>query len=121
MKNKWVMKIKWNGVYEANLVVCGYSQVLGVNFSKNHSPVVNDIMFCILLQMIIFFGFSAKIVDVKNAFSYRDLDEEIHMECLEGMSDGNKDDCIIFNKCLYGIVQSARQHYKKAAEILKKL
>ena len=28
-------------------------------------------------------------------------------------------DCIILNKCIYGLVQAAQQYYKKAVEILK--
>ena len=30
-----------------------------------------------------------------------------------------KDNCIILNKCIYGLVQAAWQYYKKALEILK--
>ena len=43
------------------------------------------------------------------------------MECLQGIPIVNKDDCIILNKCIYGLVQETRQYYKKAVEILKKL
>ena len=35
------------------------------------------------------------------------------------MADVKKDDCIIFKKCIYGLVQAAPQYYKKAVEILK--
>ena len=35
------------------------------------------------------------------------------------MFDMTKDDCIILNKCIYGLVQEAHQYYKKAVEILK--
>ena len=36
VKNKWVFKIKHNGVYEVLLVACGYSQVPGMDFSENY-------------------------------------------------------------------------------------
>ena len=62
---------------------------------------------------------SAKIVDIETAFLYGDLEEEIYMECPQGMSEVKKDDCIILNKCIYGLVQAACQYYKKAVEILK--
>ena len=32
-----------------------------------------------------------------------------------------KDDCIILNKYIYGLVQAARKYYKKDAMILKNL
>ena len=35
------------------------------------------------------------------------------------MNDARKDDCIILNKHIYGIVQDMRHYYKKAYEILK--
>ena len=71
--------------------------------------------------MVIHFGYSAQIVDVETAFLYMDLEEEIYMECPQGMSDVGKVDCIILNKCIYGLVQAAWQYYKKAVKILKKL
>ena len=93
--------------------------MMGVNFSKNYSPVVNDISFRILLLMFLHFGYTAKIVNDEMAFLYGDLEEEIYMECPRGMADVKKDDCIIFKKSIYGLVQSARQYHKKAMEILK--
>ena len=69
IKNKCVFKIKHNGVNRVHLVACGYSQVPNVNFSKNYSPVVKNLTFCILLLMVLHFGYSAKIVDGETAFS----------------------------------------------------
>ena len=106
-------------MYQACLVACGYSQVPGVVFSENYSPVINDITFHILLLIVLHFGYLAKIVDVKTAFLYGDLEEEIYMECPQGMKGVKKDDCIILKKCIYGLIQAARQYYKKAVEILK--
>ena len=51
VKNKWVFKIKHNCVYWTHLVSCRYSQVPGLEFSKNYSLVVNNITFRILLIM----------------------------------------------------------------------
>ena len=89
-KNKWVFKIKCNSVYWVCLMACGYSQIPDVNFSKNYSPVVNDITFCILLLMVLHFGYSAKIVNIETVFLYRNREEEIYMECPKGMSNVKK-------------------------------
>ena len=91
VKSRWVFKIKCNSMYRACLVACGYSQVPRVDFSENYSPVVNDVTFCILLLMVLHYGYTAKIVDIKTAFLYGDLDEEIYMECPQGMASVKKD------------------------------
>ena len=72
-----------------------------------------------LLLMVIHFGFSAKKVDVETVFLYGDLKEERDMECLKGMNNFGKD-CIISNKCIYGLVKAVRHYYKKALNIFKK-
>ena len=106
-------------MYQVHLIACGYSQVPGNDFSENYSPVLNDITFHILLLMILHFGYLAKIVDIETAFLYGDLEEKIYMECPQGMDDVKKDDCIILNRCIHGLVQAAHQYYKNAAEILR--
>ena len=70
--------------------------------------------------MVIHFVYLTKIVNVKTAFLYGELEEEIYMECPQGMSDIGKNDCIILNKCIY-VVQVARRHYKNAVKFLKNL
>ena len=69
--------------------------------------------------MVIHFGFLVKIVDVEATFLYREVKEEIFMVCPQGMDNVKKDDFIL-NNLIYGLVQAARQYYKKAIEILKK-
>ena len=120
LKNKWVFEGICNSVYQLWLVACGYSQVLGVNSSESCSPVGNNIKFCILLLMVIHFGFSVKIVNVVIAFFYRDMEVEINVDCPQEMSDIGKDDCISLNKFICGLVQAVRQYFKKAIEILNK-
>ena len=41
----WVFKVKRNGVYHARLVAYGFSQIPGVDFTDNYSPVVNEVTF----------------------------------------------------------------------------
>ena len=114
IKNKWCFKIKHNSVYQVHLVACEYSQVLTVDFSKNYLPIVNNITFFIIFLMMIHFRHLVKIVHMETTFLYGKLEEEIYIDCLHGMSDVGHDDCIILNKCIYSLVQAARQCYKKA-------
>ena len=98
MKNKWAFKIKCNSLYWVCFMVCRYIQVPGVDISENYSPVADDVTFCILLLMVLYFGYSGTIVDVETAFLYKDLEEEIYMECPKGMLNVKKVDCIIFKQ-----------------------
>ena len=71
--------------------------------------------------MVLHFGYSAKIVNVKTAFMYGDLKEEIYTECPQRMADVEKDDCIILNKFIYGFVQQLVNTIKKLWRFLKAL
>ena len=45
----WVFKITRNGVYHPRLVAKGFSQIPGLVFTLNFSPVVNDVTFRVVL------------------------------------------------------------------------
>jgi len=120
VKCKWLFKEKRNGVFRARLVACGYSQVAGIDFSENFAPVVNDITYRILLIILIVLRLEGKLIDVETAFLYGNLEEEIYMDCPEGMiTDG--DECLLLLQSIYGLVQAARQWWKKLVTILKKI
>jgi hypothetical protein len=38
IKNKWIFKVKRNGIFQARLVACGYSQVPGIDSVKVLRP-----------------------------------------------------------------------------------
>ena len=61
------LKLKEKVSFLARLVACGYSKMPGVNFSENHSPVLHDITYHLILAMIII-GLSVHTIDVKTAF-----------------------------------------------------
>jgi histone deacetylase 1/2 len=121
VKCRWVFKIKRSGVYRARLVACGYSQIPGVDFTDNYSPVVNDVTFRLLLVIWLYYHYTAKIVDVETAFLYGKLEEDIYMECPPGLEGGSKSKVCKLNACIYGLVQAARQYYKHIVAILKKI
>lgn len=43
IKNKWIFKIKQNGVFRARLIVCGCIQVPGIDFNESFAPVLKDV------------------------------------------------------------------------------
>ena len=69
--------------------------------------------------MVLHFSHLAETVKIQTAFLHRDLKEEISMECPKGMSNVKEDNCIILNKCIYGLSHAACQYYEKGVEILK--
>jgi hypothetical protein len=119
IKNKWVFKIKRNGIFRARLVAFGYSQVPGVDFQESFAPVINDVTFRILLIMMLTWNLKGKIVDIETAFLDGNLKETIYMEISKGMK-ANENECLILKKTIYGLVQSAREFYKKLVLALKR-
>jgi len=112
------LKLSTKSVFRARLVACSYSQIPGVDFTKNYAPVMNDVTWHILLVAMIVWGMDTIIVDVEMAFLHGDLDKEIYMNLPEGM-EGEDNECLLLLKALYGLIQGARQWWKKFIEILK--
>ena len=57
-------------------------------------------------------------VDIDNAFLNGDLEHEIYIKIPEGYDEVinqrvDKEDCFILKKAIYGLVQAARQFWKK--------
>lgn len=121
VKSRWVFKIKRDGTFRARLVACGYSQIPGVDFTDNYSPVVNDMSFRILLLIKMLYGLDGLIADVETAFLEGKLEEEIFMECPKGMKGVSDDDILSLTACIYGLVQASRQYYKRFAAVLRKI
>ena len=84
---------------------------------ESYAPVINDVTWRILLIAKMVWNLDAKIVDVETAFLHGELDEEIYMDCPEGLFYG-KDECLLLLVSIYGVVQAARQYYLLFIKIL---
>jgi hypothetical protein len=117
--SKWVFKKKKSGVFRARLCALGYSQVPGVDFTENFAPVVNEVTLrLVLLKWMTNPSWMAKVYDVETAFLYGDLPEPIYMKIPKGLEHLAPDykvetDCLLLTKSMYGLVQAARQWWKK--------
>mgnify|MGYP006197636723 FL=1 len=120
---KWVFAVKRNGTYRARLVALGYSQIPGVDYTDNFAPVVNDVTFRIVLVRKMLEKLNSRIIDVETAFLYGYLEEEIFMKKPEGYSECGYEiqdgECLVLKKSIYGLVQAARQWWKKFVSTLK--
>ena len=119
VKHKWVFKIKRDGRFRARLVACGYSQIPGVDYTENYSPVIHDCTYRLLIVLQLLFKLQSRIIDVETAFLHGDLTEEIYMDCPQGMDGGRPDLCLKLEKTIYGLVQSARMFFQKLVKKLK--
>jgi Reverse transcriptase (RNA-dependent DNA polymerase) len=64
VKNKWIFKIKRNVIFIARLVACGYSQVLGIDFTEYFASVINNVSFRIMPVSKLIWDLQASIIDV---------------------------------------------------------
>ena len=84
-----------------------------MDFTDNYSPVVNDVTFRVVVARMIIENIKGKVVDIDNAFLNGDLEHEIYMKIPEGYDEVinprvDKEDCLILQKAIYGLVQAAR-------------
>ena len=118
---RWVYKVKRNHLYRARLLAKGFIQIAGVDFTDNYSPVVNDVTFRVVVARMIIENMKGKVIDIDKAFLNGDLELEIYMKIPEGYDEVinpgvDKEDCLILQKAIYGLVQAARQFWKKIVD-----
>ncbi len=82
---KWVYKVKHNAdgfviKYKAKLVAKGYAQTYGIDYEETYSPVAKMTIIKLIITMVTTKGWFLHQMDVKNVFSYGELQEEMYME-----------------------------------------
>jgi len=80
VKNCWMFNIKPDGHYQSHLVTKGFSQVEDIDFDELFSPVACYETVQLLLVIAVLENLDIQSVNVKTAYLYGDLDEEIYME-----------------------------------------
>ena len=118
LHNKWVYQVKeehdGSKRYKARLVVKGFQQKEGIDFTKIFSPVVKLTTIRLVLSMVAVENLPLEQLDVKIAFLHENLEEEIYMMQSEGFQIHGKENLVCrLNKSLYGLKQAPRQWYKR--------
>ena len=108
-------------MHHARLVAKGFSQIPGVDFTDNYSPVANDVTLRVVVAGMLIENLKGKVVDIDNAFLNGDLEHEIYMKIPEGYDEVinqevDKEDCLILQKAIIGLVQAARQFWKRIVD-----
>jgi hypothetical protein len=111
---KWIYKTKLNeegkvDKYKARLVAKGYTQTEGVDYNEVYAPVARWDTIRILLAVAAQKGWNVYQLDVKSAFLYGELKEEVYVDQPEGFIKCGKEEKVYkLNKALYGLKQAPR-------------
>lgn len=104
---RWVLREKADGSYKARLVARGFEQKEGVDYTETFSPVARHASIRLLLSHAASEKMKLVSFDVKTAFLYGNLEQDIYMNQPEGFDDGSGKVCKL-NKSLYGLKQAPR-------------
>jgi hypothetical protein len=114
VKYKWVYVIKPDGRYKARLVTKGFTQIEEIDFQETFSPVARYEAIRFLLAHTALEDWELEAMDIKTAFLYGELNEEIYMEQLEGFAKrGQENQVCRLKKAIYGLKQASRTWNKK--------
>lgn len=110
---KWVYALKRDASgrikrYKARLVIRGFLQRMGIDYNETYAPVIRfETIRCVIL-FALQRGWEILQFDVKTAFLYGDLDEEVYMEQPPGFGEDSPNYICRLKKSLYGLRQAPR-------------
>ncbi|CAI7923195.1 unnamed protein product [Closterium sp. NIES-53] len=121
----WVLRVKTDAEgrlerHKTRLVIKGFQQREGIDFQEVFAPVAKAPTLRLLLAAAAVCGWKEEQMDVKTAFLYGVVDEEIYMKQPEGYDDGSGRVCRL-NKAIYGLKQAPRCWYARLVEVLDAL
>ena len=122
IKNLWVFNLKSNWHKKACLVTKGFSQIEGLDFDEILSLVVQFESVRTILTIATLEKWKVKSLDVKSAFLYGTLDEELYMEQPQGFKVPGKEHKVLrLWKAIYGLEQAACAWWHELDQSLKAL
>jgi transposase InsO family protein len=127
--SKWVFKVCCDNEgkvvrHKARLCARGFNQVKGVDYMETFAPVIRYDSLRIFLALVTQFDLEIMQFDVKTAFLYGDLKEDITMEIPEGlMNDNDHKNTMVCRlmKSWYGLKQAARCWNTKFKRVIESL
>ncbi|KAI3501786.1 hypothetical protein L1887_29807 [Cichorium endivia] len=124
---RWLFKIKRNPDgsitrFKARLVAKGYVQEQGIDFEEVFAPVARIETIRLLIALAVGKGWKIHHLDVKTAFLYGELKEDVYVCQPEGfVKKGEETKVYKLSKALYGLRQSPRAWNLKLDETLKNM
>ena len=107
---------EWRSEHEIYMKIPeGYDEVINPRVDKKDCLILQK---AIVVARMIIENMKGKVVDIDNTFLNGDLEHEIYMMIPDGYDEVinprvDKEDCLILQKAIYGLVQAARQFWKK--------
>ncbi len=124
---KWIYKTKTDSSgsvvkYKARLVAQGFNQRAGLDYKDTFAPVVRMSTLRTVLTIAATLDWSIQQYDVKTAFLYGDLEEDVYIKQPMGYHIPGKEHMVYkLKKSLYGLKQAPRQWNKKLDSVLQQL
>ncbi|KAJ9566625.1 hypothetical protein OSB04_002591 [Centaurea solstitialis] len=121
---KWLLKNKRdaNNIIvrnKARLVAKGYRQQEGIDYNETFAPVARLEAIRMFLAYAAYKDFTVFQMDVKTAFLYGHLKEEVYVAQPEGFVDKEHPDYVyVLDKALYGLKQAPRAWYDELSKHL---
>ncbi|RVW13214.1 Retrovirus-related Pol polyprotein from transposon TNT 1-94 [Vitis vinifera] len=108
LHNKWVYRIKnehdGSKCYKARLVVKGFQQKEGIDYTEIFSPVMKMSTIRLVLGMVVAENLHLEQLDVKTTFLHGDLEEDLYMIQPEGFIVQGQENLVCkLRKRLYGL------------------
>jgi hypothetical protein len=125
--SRWVFRMKINPdgsiKFKARLVIKGYEQVKGINFSETYAPVSKLSTLRMLLALAAQRRWKIDHLDVKSAFLNPAIDKDnVYMTLPEGIEEIDpslsKSTVVRLRKALYGLKQAPRLWYDNINQFL---
>jgi len=125
LTGKWTYRLKRgaNGEilrHKARWVARGFEQTDGVDYSETFASVVKPMSYKAIFAIAAARDLELEQMDVKTAFLYGNIDEEVYIEQPPEFDNGTGRVCKL-NKALYGLKQAPRIWYQTLATFLKDL
>ena len=100
--------------YKARLVVKGFAQKEGIDFTEFFSSVVKMSSIKVIIGLVADLDLKCEQLDVKIVLLHGELEEEIYMDQPKGFKLKGKENLVwMLKKSLYGMKQTPFQWYKK--------